>query len=78
MQLLTQFLLTMLTNATVQQLILLGLREAAKRSDNTIDDQVVAIVENGYKTALTRSSVRSRWSDEPGASIRLYRNTGIW
>lgn len=39
MQLLTQFLLTMLTNATVQQLILLGLREAAKRSDNTIDDQ---------------------------------------
>ena len=49
MQLLTQFLLTMLTNATVQQLILLGLREAAKRSDNTIDDQVVAIVENGYK-----------------------------
>ena len=42
----------MLTNATVQQLILLGLREAAKRSDNTIDDQVVAIVENGYKNRV--------------------------
>ena len=52
MQLLAKFLLTMLTNATVQQLILLGLREAAKRSDNTLDDQVVAIVENGYKNRV--------------------------
>lgn len=52
MQLLAKFLLTMLTNATVQQLILLGLREAAARSDNTIDDKVVAIVENGYKNRV--------------------------
>ncbi len=52
MQLIAKFLLTILTNSTVQQLILLGLREAAARSDNTIDDKVVAVVENGYKNRV--------------------------
>lgn len=52
MQILAKILLTLLTNATVQQLILLGLREAAARSDNTIDDKVVAVVENGYKNRV--------------------------
>lgn len=41
-------LLKLLSQTLVQRLILLGLREAAKRSDNTIDDQVVRIVEHGY------------------------------
>ena len=49
---LAKILLSLLTNATVQQLILLGLREAAARSDNTIDDKVVAVVENGYKNRV--------------------------
>lgn len=52
MQLIAKFLLTVLTHSTVQQLILLGLREAAARSDNTIDDKVVAVVENGYKNRV--------------------------
>lgn len=30
-----------------QELIVLGLETLAKRSDNTVDDQVVAIVKNG-------------------------------
>lgn len=52
MQLIAKSLLTILTNSTAQQLILLGLREAAARSDNTIDDKVVAVVENGYKNRV--------------------------
>lgn len=46
------FLLKILSHAITQQIILLGLREAAKRSDNTIDDQVVSIVEAGYKNRV--------------------------
>lgn len=49
MQAILKVLLATLGNSTVQQLILLGLSEAAKRSDNTIDDKVVQIVENGYR-----------------------------
>lgn len=52
MHLFAKFLLRALASSTVQQLILLGLREAAARSDNTIDDKVVAVVENGYKNRV--------------------------
>lgn len=52
MSFIANFLLKILSNSVAQQVILLGLREAAKRSDNTIDDQVVAIVENGYKNRV--------------------------
>lgn len=45
-------LLKILSNAAVQSLILLGLREAAKRSDNTIDDKVVEIVESGFRNRI--------------------------
>lgn len=41
-------LLKILSNAIVQQLILLGLKEAATRTDNTIDNKVVEIVQAGF------------------------------
>lgn len=52
MQAILKVLLAILGNSVVQQLILLGLSEAAKRSDNTIDDKVVQIVENGYRNRV--------------------------
>lgn len=41
------FLVKFLSNALVQQLVLNGLEHLAKRSDNTVDDQVVTIVKQG-------------------------------
>lgn len=41
-------LLKLLSHTLVRQLILLGLREASKRTDNTIDDEIVRIVEHGF------------------------------
>lgn len=40
-------LIKLLSNTLVQQLVVQGLELLAKRSDNTIDDQVVAIVRQG-------------------------------
>lgn len=45
-------LIKLLSNSLVQQLVLQGLVHLAKRSDNTIDDQVVAIVEAGFKNRV--------------------------
>lgn len=41
-------LLKLLTNTLIQRLILLGLKEAAARTDNTIDNKVVEIVQAGF------------------------------
>ena len=41
-------ILKILSNALIQQLILLGLKEAAARTDNTIDNKVVEIVQAGF------------------------------
>ena len=38
----------LLTDSIVQQIIVLGLTEAAKRSDNTVDDRIVEIVKAGF------------------------------
>ena len=40
-------LIKILSHALTRQLVLLGLKELARRSDNTVDDQVVTIVEHG-------------------------------
>lgn len=40
-------LIKLLSNSLVQQLVLQGLAHLAKRSDNTVDDQVVTIVKQG-------------------------------
>jgi hypothetical protein len=45
-------LLKLFTNALIQRLILLGLKEAAARTDNTIDDKVVAIVQAGFDSRI--------------------------
>jgi hypothetical protein len=40
-------LFKLLSDTLIQQVVLLGLEQLAKRSDNTIDDQVVSIVRQG-------------------------------
>lgn len=35
------------TNAFVQRLVVSGLEELAKRTDNTVDDQVITVVKKG-------------------------------
>lgn len=47
MHIIASFLLKVLSHQVTRQLIVLGLETAAKRSDNTVDDQVVAIVRAG-------------------------------
>lgn len=44
---LVSFLLKVLGNKVAQQIIVVGLEAAAKRSGNTVDDQVVQIVKHG-------------------------------
>lgn len=41
------FLIKLLSNTLVQQLVLHGLEALTKRSDNTIDDKVVEVVRLG-------------------------------
>lgn len=45
-------LLKILSNTFIQQLILLGLKEAAARTDNTIDNKVVEIVQAGFDSRI--------------------------
>lgn len=45
-------LLKVLGNKIAQQIIVVGLETAAKRSDNTVDDQVVKIVKEGLSNRL--------------------------
>lgn len=47
MSAIVSFLLKLLGNRVAQEVIVVGLETAAKRSDNTVDDQVVAIVKHG-------------------------------
>lgn len=48
MAIIPQLLLRMLSHSVAQQLIILGLEAAAKRSSNTLDDKVVEIVKAGF------------------------------
>lgn len=45
-------LLKILSSTFTQQLILLGLKEAAARTDNTIDNKVVEIVQAGFDSRI--------------------------
>lgn len=47
MHAIASFLIKVLSHKLAQQLIVLGLETAAKRSDNTVDDKVVQIVKHG-------------------------------
>lgn len=47
MHAIASLLIKVLSHKLTQQLIILGLETAAKRSDNTVDDQVVQIVKHG-------------------------------
>lgn len=47
MSAIASFLLKVLGNKVAQQIIVVGLEAAAKRSGNTVDDQVVQIVKHG-------------------------------
>lgn len=52
MQIILQAILTVLGNSLAQQLIVLGLETAAKRSSNTVDDRVVEIVKAGFANKI--------------------------
>lgn len=46
------FLIKLLSNTLVQQLVLQGLEALAKRSDNTIDNKVVEVVRLGLNNRI--------------------------
>lgn len=46
------FLFKVLGNRIAQQIIVVGLETAAKRSDNTVDDQIVSIVKDGLSNRV--------------------------
>lgn len=52
MHTIASFLIKVLSHKLTQQLIVLGLETAAKRSDNTVDDKVVQIVKHGLANRL--------------------------
>jgi hypothetical protein len=52
MSTIASFLIRVLSHKLAQQLIVLGLETAAKRSDNTVDDQVVSIVKEGLSNRI--------------------------
>lgn len=52
MSAIASFLLKVLGNKIAQQIIIIGLETAAKRSDNTVDDQVVKIVKEGLSNRV--------------------------
>lgn len=47
-----QVLIKILSNALVQRLVVEGLQLLAKRSDNTVDDQVVRVVQQALANRL--------------------------
>jgi hypothetical protein len=52
MHAIASLLIKALSHRLTQQLIVLGLETAAKRSDNTVDDKVVQIVKHGLANRL--------------------------
>lgn len=52
MHAIASLLIKVLSHKVAQQLIVLGLETAAKRSDNTVDDKVVEIVKHGLANRL--------------------------
>lgn len=52
MHIVASFLLKVIGHKVAQQIIVLGLETAAKRSDNTVDDQVVSIVKDGLSNRI--------------------------
>lgn len=52
MPLLASLLLKLFTDRLTQQVVILGLEQAASRTTNTVDDQVVAIVRQALGNRL--------------------------
>lgn len=52
MPVLAKVLLKLLGSKLIQEVILVGLEEAAKRSTTTVDDRIVAVVRNAFNNRV--------------------------
>ena len=47
-----KILLKLFGSRLLQEVVLVGLEEAAKRSSNSVDDQIVAVVRNAFDNRI--------------------------